>query len=297
LPVIALTGASHEAGLCETDLQVVIFVRLGSGWVEGQLVIRIRIDEAFLQESGNIVAGGESKAAALDGKHLEAQIAWDGLTGLGNTLDELLIVEDARGVACTKGVDAVEGDAGPPKLIGETDDTLENLLLLLRVELDVGTREKGPPRRYPKEDLASRTRSFACYQVTQSLERELQPFRRAIEAGGTANVTEPSGVLIQRGTESVAVGRETLLHLNACVCKDGKCGGVCEATSIGMEKILDLAALVSDVRECVIDRIDEQNDLDGSLATTEGLERGNGLWGFVVEESKVLLLETGYRRP
>jgi hypothetical protein len=80
----------------------------------------------------------------------------------------------------------------PPEMSGKTDDTLENLLLLLRVELDVGAGEKGPARRYPEGDLAPRAGGLLLHKLTQGLEGDLEAFSRAIEAGGTGMSRKPS---------------------------------------------------------------------------------------------------------
>jgi hypothetical protein len=72
---------------------------------------------------------------------------------------------------------------------------------------------------------------------------------------------------------------------------------VCEATSIGTEEFVDLSAYVGDALVRAVDRINYQNDLNGSLAAAEGLKGGDGPRDFVIQESEVLLLKTGNRGP
>jgi len=72
LRVIALTSARDQARLCEFDFQVVVFFRPGGpGRIKGDLIVGRGIFKAFLRQAGDIVAGRESKTAALDGEHLE----------------------------------------------------------------------------------------------------------------------------------------------------------------------------------------------------------------------------------
>src|SRR5208282_60234 len=133
--------------------------------------------------------------------------------------------------------------------------------------------------------------SLGGSKLTQRLEGILQAFGCAIETGGAADITEADLIVIHGGAERVAVAREILCNLNSCIRGDRNSDGVCEAASLGTEELVDLDAFVGNVGGIGIDRVNYQDDLDGSLAAGDGLERGDGLRGTVIQQGEVLLLE------
>jgi hypothetical protein len=86
------------------------------------------------------------------------------------------------------------------------------------------------------------------------------------------------------------------LNLGALVRKEGQRGGLWEMTTMGAEEFIDFLADEGDFLEIDIHGIDDQEDLDMRVAAAERPKGGDGLRGFVVYESKVLLLKTGNRR-
>lgn len=103
--------------------------------IERNFIIRHRSFQAFSHGVRKIVGGRESKAAALDGQHLQRQISRVHLAKLGHPLEELLVVRIANDVArgaC--GIHAVERDLRLEKAIGEPYQILEYLFLLFWVE-------------------------------------------------------------------------------------------------------------------------------------------------------------------
>jgi hypothetical protein len=71
---MTLPSVRGQAMVCESDLQVVIFVwPLGTRCAKADRAVGHHIGEALMQEAGNS-PGPARKAAALDGEHLERQI-------------------------------------------------------------------------------------------------------------------------------------------------------------------------------------------------------------------------------
>ncbi len=67
--------------------------------------------------------------------------------------------------------------------------------------------------------------------------------------------------------------------------------------ALGAEEFINLYAFVADALRPGIHSINHDDNLNRSFAAGEGLERSDGLRGLVVEQSKVLLLQVGNRRP
>jgi len=273
---------------------VVIFVgALSCGCDEGDLVIGRDIGNALLQERGEIVIELESQTAALNGEHLESQIAKIDLAGFADTFEKLLVVGAAKDrLSGADRIDVVNGDPRLSELSGETYNLREDVPLLLGVEFDIGAGKQRPAGRDPDEDFTLLMR-LANGKLTQRLERILQAFGCAIETGGASDITETDLIAIHGGAEGVAVAREILSNLNACIRDDSNRDGVCEAASFGMEELVDLNSLVGDGLGVGIDRVNYQDDLGGNLATGDGLERSDGLRRIVVQHGEILLLETG----
>ena len=93
-----------------------------------------------MQERGDIVTGVEGETTGLSGYYLQAEVAKCGLARLADAFEEALIVEIAAyALAGAQRIDAVESHAALSKLSGEADDVGKDLLLLLKVKIDVGT--------------------------------------------------------------------------------------------------------------------------------------------------------------
>src|SRR5208337_2910777 len=71
LRVVALARACRKAGFCEADLEMVVFVGLGSNRLEGELVPGVRVGEGLLEEGGDVITGVENQASSLGGEYLE----------------------------------------------------------------------------------------------------------------------------------------------------------------------------------------------------------------------------------
>ena len=76
-------------------------------------------------------------------------------------------------------------------------------------------------------------------------------------------------LILERGAQCVAVGRETRLDVGNCVREDGERCGMRKATSVGAEKLVDLIAFVSDRFRLGVDGIDDHNDFGGGLAARQ----------------------------
>src|SRR5580658_10142023 len=146
LRVITLTRASGQAGFCDFDLDAVVFVwPLGCGWDEGDLVIRGRIRNAFLQKGGDIVVEVESETAALGRNHRQTQIAGFDLAGLADSFDEFLVERGAADrLAIAQRIDTVECDAGLAQLGREIHNMPEHHRLQFGIEVHVWAREQRP---------------------------------------------------------------------------------------------------------------------------------------------------------
>src|ERR1700677_452204 len=201
LRVIALTGARGQAGPRDFYFEVVIFVgAFGWGRGEGDLVIGRDVGKALLQHRGEIVIELESETTALNGEHLESQVAQIDLAGFADTFQELLVVGAAKDrLAGANRIDVVESDARLPELSGETYNLREDVCLLLGVELDIGAGKERPAGRNPDQDFAPRTRSLGGSKLIQPLEGILQAFGCAVEAGGASDVAETNLIAIHRG--------------------------------------------------------------------------------------------------
>src|SRR5471032_2185106 len=113
LRVVTLTSTAGYAGFRDPNFQMMVFVSVIGRWrVERDLIVGLRIGQAFPQEDGDVVVEVERETPALGGQHLERQIRGLDLARFRNTLEELLIVVGAQhALAGTKRIDAVEGDA------------------------------------------------------------------------------------------------------------------------------------------------------------------------------------------
>jgi hypothetical protein len=295
LGVVALERAPDQVRVVQLNLQVMVLVgAVRRRRVEGEFVIRGGVGHALLQQGGDVVAGGQGLTTALDGQDLEAKIADLDLARLLNPLQEVLIVVGAHDpFAGTEGIDAVERDAVLAQLGGEVDDLGEELLLLLRSQLDARAGEQGPAGRDPKDDLAARLLVLAADQRRESLQGDLQALGGAIESSTAANVAQTDLVLIQGCTERVAVGGKVQLHLGGGIGDHGKAGGIGEVTVVRAQEFLDLGARIGDGLVRGVDGVEDQNHFGGFLTLAKSAEGGDGLRGLVIEEAEVLPLQVG----
>ena len=115
----------------------------------------------------------------------------------------------------------------------------------------------------------------------------MQAFGCAVKTSGASDVAQTDLIAIHGGAEGVAVAREILSPLNPCIRGDDDGDGVGEAASFGAEEPVDLIAFVAYGAGIGIDRVNDQDDLDRSLAAGDSLERGNGLRGIVIQHCEV----------
>ena len=107
----------------------------------------------------------------------------------------------------------------------------------------------------------------------------------------------PMAYIVERRGELVAVGGEALLYLRARVCDECERDRLSETATVSAQKLVDLPTLVGDSLVWAVNGIDNEDDVDGVLASVDGLEGRDVLRGFVVKKSEVLLLEIGDRWP
>ncbi len=88
-----------------------------------------------------------------------------------------------------------------------------------------------------------------------------------------------------------------MLGLDALVDKKREFGGVRELAAIGTQKLVKLSAGIGDALVWNIHRVHDNDDVNGSLAAAESMERCDAPWSFVVKNGEVLLLEIGDGRP
>ena len=75
----------------------------------------------------------------------------------------------------------------------------------------------------------------------EGLQRNVQAFRRTVISRRAREESQPDLVLIQRGSDCVAIGREIVpYNLNAFISKDCEHERVSEAASLGTEEFVDL---------------------------------------------------------
>src|SRR3984885_1220256 len=202
---------------------MMIFVGM-LGWrgVEGELVVGAGVGHGLLQEGGDVVVGVEHLTAALGSQGLQTEVADLNLAGLLDALDESLVVVGAHApFAGAEGIDVVESGAGVAELGREGHDVGEDLLLLLRSKFEAWTGEQGPSGRDPKDDLAAGTGALAGHQRAERPQAEIGAILGAVDAGVAAKGFETDLVLVEGGTESVAVGGRGLLNLGAGIGDDG----------------------------------------------------------------------------
>lgn len=279
--VVALSGARGEAVFVDADFELVIGAALIGEWrIKGELVVGLGVCDAFLQEEVHIIVGVQSQAAALGGDDRKGEIAGLNLAGLGDSFEEILIVEGAESVGGAEGIDAVKSDVALQELVGDTNNAGEEFLLLFVVEKNFGAGEKGPAGRNPENDLATGVRGFASGEFTERLQGEVIAILGAVEAAGTAQDAKADIVAVESGAEGVAVGGEVFQKLGAGIGENRQSGGIGKAASIGAEEFVNLTALVGKVGVADVDGIDEDDDLDGSLVARERLEGSDGLRSF-----------------
>jgi hypothetical protein len=268
-------------------------------WIEGDFVISGCIRDALLEELGHVVTRAERNAAALRGDHFQAQVAREGLVAFANPFDEILPVEgaEAGGVGGAQRIDAVKGDAALEQDGGQTDDMRKQVFLLFCTEVDVGPGKKRPPRRHPENDFAAGTRGLADGKFLQRVEGKLEALVGAIEASATIDEAEADRVLLESGAQRVAVGREAFLTFGASIRKDSEGCGIGKMTSVDTKEFIDLLALVGDGLLTGVDSIHHKNHFDRSLPSVDGLEGKDGLHGFVIQKSEILLLKAADGRP
>ena len=64
-----------------------VFVAMISGsWIKRHFVVSLSIRQAILQHGGDVVAGAEGETAALDGQHLQTEVAQPYLARLADAL-------------------------------------------------------------------------------------------------------------------------------------------------------------------------------------------------------------------
>ncbi len=90
---------------------------IGLGWNEGQFVVGLGVCDAFLQERGYVVIGGEGQSTALNSQDLQAQVSDLDLVLLAHTFQETLIVQfAANSFAGAQRIYAVQRYPRLPKL-------------------------------------------------------------------------------------------------------------------------------------------------------------------------------------
>src|SRR5580704_13708156 len=127
---------------------MMVFVSLlVHGWSEGDLVVRLRIGHALFQECSDVVGGIDSETSALGGDYLKCYVAIFGLARFADSFDKALPSEGTpEKVGATQGIDTVQGDAALAQQSRQSNDLVEDLLLLLCVHLfvDAGARKQRP---------------------------------------------------------------------------------------------------------------------------------------------------------
>jgi len=295
LRIVTLERAPDQIRVVQLHLEMMVFVGMfGGRGLEGELVVGAGVGHGLLQEGCDVVIGIEHLTAALGSQDLQTEVADIDLAGLLDALDEVLVVVFAHNpFAGAEGIDVVESGAGSAELVGEGHDVGEDLLLLLRSEVDAWTGEQGPARRDPKDDLAAGTGALTGHQRAERPQTEFGPILGAVDAGVTAKGFETYLVLVEGGTEGIAVGGCVLLNFGAGICDDGQGGGVREAAIVGAQELLDLGAGIGDGLVCGVDVVDDEHDLGWLLALRDSAEGGYRAGGVVVEKGEVLPLQVG----
>src|SRR5271156_6278065 len=220
---------------------------LGCGSGEGQLVVGRGIGDALLQEAGEIVIELECQTAALNGEYLKSQIPQIDLAGFADSFQELLVIGAAKGrFAGSQRISVIESDAPLAELSRDGHELREDLGLLLGIEFDVGAGKQRPAGGNPEQDFTALMWSLAGSELTERLQGILQAFGCAVETGGASDVANANLIPIHGCAEGVAVAREILSNFHACVGGDHDGDGVCEATSLGTEELVNLGAFVAD---------------------------------------------------
>src|SRR5579862_7446598 len=169
------------------------------------------------------------------------------LRWLGDRLRKVLPEERPEAFDGTERVDAVQRDMPLQELVGESREGLKNLLLLLVAQIDPGTGEQRPARRHPQDDFSSRARGFARKEFLQILQGLLKTFVRSVDPLRGTDRAQTHRRLIKGDAEGVAIRRKTLAHLHAPVGQYRESGRISQVAAIGAQKLVDLAALESDV--------------------------------------------------
>src|ERR1700741_916503 len=104
---------------------------LSCSWDKGDLVVRSDIGEALWHKAGEIIDEIKGSTAALDGEHLQRQVPQVHLVGLGDGLQEYLILRAPKlRLGCAQGINLVKRDARLGQSIRHIHNIREDLLLL-----------------------------------------------------------------------------------------------------------------------------------------------------------------------
>jgi hypothetical protein len=294
LYIDARGGVGGEVGVGEFDLDGFVVVRVGGRRCgDGDAVVgAVFCDAAFeeLRDAGAV----EDEAAGLRGDDLEAEIAEGGVGGFAEAVEEALVVEDAFEVfGGSVGIDVIESDAGGMEEGGEAEGLREDVLLLFIAEQDAGAGEEWPAGREEEDELATGRFAQLSGELAETVERDVDAFGGAIEAGGTIDGAEADGVVVEGGPEGIAVLGEGVVKLHAFVREDGEGGGVGEVAFGCGEELGELDALVADLLVSGVDGVEDDDDGEGFAGGVDGVEGDDGGGKLVGEDGEVGGLEIG----
>jgi len=182
LVVITGVGAGCQRRVVNEHFQIVILVgairarRIEGKGVEGAGILNTTVDLGC-----HIVVRADDAPAGLDGKDLQAEVGEIHLRWLLYPFQKILV--EKRTQIGLPQRNAVDGDARLAQPGGKLNERIEILLLLLICGFNSWSIEERPARPGPDQQLPARLFRFIVSNIVERLERELESFVRAPEAG------------------------------------------------------------------------------------------------------------------